>query len=259
RQLLSELYGQWVYHTIRAELKRARQLAVEMRDWSEIGGDIGARLVSRHACSYTSLHLGELKLALEDLEQGLALFDPADRRFYAEVLAYDPLVALLTQSAFCLCCLGRLDQAASRQDAALAEARRLSHPFSLAQALVFGWIEGWLVGSEPGSLLPCADELLTLTTEHGLGTYRAFGQRHRGWCLAALGQADEGITLLGSGLRGLHDSGFRDSTPLSLNLLAEACRTAGQLQTALEHIAEAQRVAEETNERLIQAETSRIR
>jgi tetratricopeptide (TPR) repeat protein len=225
-------------------MNRARQLAVEMRDWSETRGDVGARLLSRHAHGYTCMHLGEFAVALENMEQGLALFDPADRPFYAGVLAYDPLVAFLVQSANCLGFLGHLDRAVSRQDAALAEARRLSHPFTLALALNFHSGMGSVVGAEPGSLLPYADELLALTIEHGFGPYRAFGLIRRGWCLAALGQADEGITLLGTGMAGLHDSGFMDCTPLSLTYLADACRMAGKLQAALEHIAKAQRLAE---------------
>jgi hypothetical protein len=95
RELLFALLGQWSFHAIRADHKRARQLAGEMRDWSKIQGDVRARLLSCHAGGYTSIHLGEFAAARQNLEQGLALFDAADRHFYTDVLAYDPLVALL--------------------------------------------------------------------------------------------------------------------------------------------------------------------
>jgi predicted ATPase len=80
----------------------------------------------------------------------------------------------------------------------------------------------------------------------------------RGWCLAALGRADEGIPPLAAGLAGLHDLGFILWRPWALTLLGDACRMAGQWQTALEHLAEARRLAEQREERWFQAETLRL-
>src|SRR5215471_17253020 len=138
-------------------------------------------MLSHQASNFMCLQLGEFTLAFEDLAQGVSLFDPADRIFYAEVLAYDPLVALLAISAPSLASLGYLAQAVSRRDEALAEARRLSHPHTLAQALAFAWGTGWVIRSEPKSLLQYSDELLALSVEHGLGLYRTMALVHRGW------------------------------------------------------------------------------
>jgi predicted negative regulator of RcsB-dependent stress response len=79
---------------------------------------------------------------------------------------------------------------------------------------------------------------------------------YRGWCLAALGRADDGIALLGRGLAGLRDSGFMDVRLRALRHLADACRMAGQLQAALDHLAEARHAAEA--ERSAQAERLRL-
>src|SRR5262249_51317504 len=204
----------------KAELNRALEIAAEMRNWSEARGDVGGGLLSRYASGYTRTHLGEFTLAREDLEQGLVLFDPADRPFYAEVLAFDPLVGLLAFSTLSLSYLGYLEQAQSRAEAALTEARRLPHALNLAVALLFRWFTDWYDGREPGTLLQYADELLAVTTENRFGAYRAFALVLRGWPLAALGHADEGIALLRNGLAGLDDSGFMDSTPICITLLA---------------------------------------
>jgi tetratricopeptide (TPR) repeat protein len=195
---------------------------------------------------------------LEDLAEGLSLFDPADRPFYAEVLAYDPLAALLASSAPSLASVGYLDQAVLRRDAALAEARRLSHPHTLGIALAHAFVTGWHIRSEAKSLLRYADELLALSVEHGLGLYRTMVLVQRGWCLAALGQADEGIPLLTGGPAALHDSGFMLATPWVLTLLGDACQKAGQLRAALGHLAEAKRLAEETAVRRCLVETLRL-
>jgi predicted ATPase len=175
------------------------------------------------------------------------------------VLTYDPLVALLTISAPSLVCLGHLDQAGSRRDAALAEARRLSHPHTLALALAWASLTDWCAGSNPKSLLSCADELLALSAEHKFGYFRTAGLIHRGWCLAALGHADEGISLLGSSCTDHYERGIIAFRPAGLARLGDAYRMAGQPQAALEQLAEAHRLGEETQSRFAQAETLRLR
>jgi predicted ATPase len=106
--------------------------------------------------------------------------------------------------------------------------------------------------------LQYADELLALAIEHGLEHFRMMGLIERGWSLAGLGRADEGIPLLAAGLAGLRDHGFVVFRPWALTLLAEACRAAGQCQAALAHLTEARGLAEEREVRWFQAETLRL-
>jgi predicted ATPase len=167
-------------------------------------------------------------------------------------------VVLLDFSAMPLTCLGHLDQARSRVEAALAEARRLSQPHTLVDAL--GWVlsTGWCTGSEPASLLQHADEMLAVSVEHEFALYRAMGTLWRGWCLAALGDSGEGIPLLTAGIAGMHGAGWTVYTPFWLVVLADSCRIAGQWQAALGHLTEARRFAEETGDRLALAEALRL-
>jgi class 3 adenylate cyclase/predicted ATPase len=259
RSLLLALWGQWAYHVCRADLELARQLASEMRDLGEAGGDVPTRVLGCDASGFTCTDLGEFIPGRAYLAQSLALYDPAHRLFYTELLPNDALVQLQVYLSFLLVCVGDLDQAMFQRDAALQEARRLSHPHDLAIALAFAWITGRCVAWDPKSLCQCADELVLLSVEYELGFYRAVGLAMRGWCVAAQGQADEGIGLLTTGLAGMYKAGFMLYRPWFLTLLADACRMAGQLQTALDHLIEARRLAEETQERWAQTETFRLR
>ena len=204
-------------------------------------------------------HLGEFAEGRAYLEKGLALYDPAHRSSYAELLSYDALVLLRTVSSWLLACLGNIDQALFQREAALEEARRLSHPPTVAFALgAAGWVTGSFVRIEPRALLQYADELLELTNERGLGFDRMAALMWRGSSLAALGRADEGIPLLTAGVAGWHELGFMAWRPWLLALLADACRMAGRWQAALEHLAEARHLAEETEARFFLAETLRL-
>jgi predicted ATPase len=107
---------------------------------------------------------------------------------------------------------------------------------------------------EPASLLQYADEILALTTDHAFGLYRALALIWRGWSLAALGRADEGIPLIAAGFA----DGLKFNKPWHLALLGDACRMAGQWRAAFEHLAEARRLAE-AGEPWLQAETFRLR
>jgi tetratricopeptide (TPR) repeat protein len=259
RALLFALWGQWVYHAFRADLARARQLAAEIRNLGESGGDAATQVIGCHISGFISLEQGDFTAARPYLEAGLAQYDPGCRPFYTELLSYDQLAILLLHSSHLLLSLGDLDQALSRLEAALREARRLSHPHDLVIALAYASLIGWCVGAEPKSLLQYADELLALAAEHALGFYRAAGLMYRGWCLAALGHADEGIPLLTTGFAGVNDVGHRLRRPWLLITFADACRMAGQWPAALGHLAEAHRLAEETGNRCYQAETLRLR
>jgi hypothetical protein len=208
RALLFALYGQFTYHAFCGDLVRARQLAAEIRDLGESRSDAATQIIGFQLSGFIYLEQGDFTAARAYLEAGLAQFDPSYRGFYTELLPYDQLVMLLVQSSHLLVSLGDLDQASSRRDAALEEARRLSHPHSLAIALAYAWLIGRCVGADPKSLLQYADEILALAVEHKLGFYRAVGLMKRGWCLAALGHADEGIPLLTTGLAGIKGSGM---------------------------------------------------
>jgi class 3 adenylate cyclase/tetratricopeptide (TPR) repeat protein len=258
RALLSALLGQYTYHANAADFQQARQLAAEMEALGETSGDNATQVIACLSYAHTCHNFGEFTAARAYAERGLALYDPASRQFYAGLLPRDMLEGLLVRSALPLACLGHLDQARARADAALTEARRLSHPFTLADALAWNFWTGWCCRTDPKTLLQCADEMNALTVEHELTLYRFVSVFFRGWCLAALGHADDGIPLLNTGLADTLGTGFRAVTATHLTMLAEACRTAGQWQIALEHLSEAHRFAE-TGDRWAVAETLRLR
>jgi predicted ATPase len=259
RALLSALWGRWIYHWARADLKQGRRVAAELQELGHTAGDVPMQVIGCNADGWACLALGRFTAGRAYAEKGLALYDPAHRPSYAELLSLDALVILRTNLAWLLACLGHLDQALLQRDAALDEARRLSHPPTLAFALGAGAGEtGWFLRWEPGSLLHYADELLSLATEHGLGFDRMAALRQRGWCLTALGRVNEGIPLLTAGVAGWQELGFMVFRPLALAMLGDACRMAGQWQDALGHLAEARRLAEETAARWVEAETLRL-
>ena len=58
-----------------------------------------------------------------------------------------------------------------------------------------------------------AEELLALSTEHGLPVFLAWATALRGASLTALGQGQEGLSLITQGIAGLRASGAVSGTP----------------------------------------------
>ncbi len=256
RALLSILWSQLWDDWARADLQRARRLATETRELGEATGDVVAQVVGCYSDAWICFTFGEFAAGRAQEEKALALYDPAQRPSYAELMPFDLLVLIKMILAWLLASLGHLDQAVVQRDAALGEARRLSHPLTLVIALA---ATGLFCGHwGPGLQLQYADGLLALATEHCLEHFRMMALIERGWSVAGLGRADEGIPLLAAGLAGLRDHGFIVWRPWALNLLADACRMAGQWQSALQHLAEARGLAEEKEVRWFQAETFRL-
>jgi predicted ATPase len=256
RALLSALWSQLWDDWARADLHPARRLAMEIRELGDATGDTVVQVVAWLTDGWICFTFGEFGAGRAYLEKGLALYDPAQRPSHAEVVPYDVLVVMRMYLSWLLASLGHLDQALVERDAALGEARRLSHPLTRAIALaVLGLL---CVHWGPELQLQYADELLLLATEHGLEHFRLMALIERGWSLAGLGRADEGISLLAAGCAGLRDQGFMVFRSWALTLLADACRMAGQWPAALAHLAEARGLAEEREVQFFQAETLRL-
>ena len=68
---------------------------------------------------------------------------------------------------------------------------------------------------------------MTLSDERSFVMWRALGLAFRGWCLAALGQPDQGIPLMSAGLAEVRVSGTL-FVPHVLTLCADAYRMAGE-------------------------------
>jgi predicted ATPase len=256
-QLVSVLHGQWAHVLTAGDLALARSRAEElltlgMERNNPVWTVMGCR-VSGATCCWR----GEWVAARDYQERGLLLYDPAHHSRYAELTVDDPHVMLLTHLAWTLTSLGYLDQARSKREAALAEARRLSRAFTLAHALSRATQAEVIVVGPSGALLH-ADELVQLTERHSISTYSSEAMSWQGWCLTMLGQHEKGIAQLTRGL-----AAYRTQKPLhvpmGLTLLADAYRKVQQPQDGLKQLVEAIGVTDRTQGRYYEAEMHRVR
>jgi len=237
--------GQWVFHRNRGEYQLALALAEQVEKIGEARNDVTVQLMGRYASGFTRLYLGDFVAARALLERCHGLADPALRSREVEVqsLYADMLAAL----AWTLANLGYIDQARSRLNEAFSEARQLRNALTLAEVLGAACtVEG--IARSP-EMQRHAEELLALSTEHGLPFFLAWATVLRGLSLTALGQGQEGLSQITRGIAELRTTGAVGGMPGALMPLAWAYARLGQPVDGLNCLAEAAQIIETTGER----------
>ena len=199
---------------------------------------------------------GRFASSRSHLEEALALYDPISHRSLVHQAGIHPHVNSQAYLGIVLFCLGFPDQALAQSNAAIAEARRLAHPPSLAVSLAIGARLLSLVGDN-AALDERADQLVAVATEQGFPYWRAQGTIYRGWVKVKNGDVAEGISLLRSGSSAYRATGAEAWMPYHIALLARACEIAGQIEEAVTLLDDALQIVERTGERWLAAELNR--
>jgi predicted ATPase len=241
----------------RGDLDVAQRMNEDLLRLSRERND-SAGLVLGHLSSGRDLMLvGRFASSRSHLEDGLALYDPISHGCLGQQAGSgDPRVNLQAYSAIVLFCLGFPDQALARSSAAIADARRLAHPPSLALSLSLGTLPLSLVGDDV-ALDERADQLVAVATEQGFPVWRAMGTVHRGWVMVKNGDLTRGISLLRSGWAAYRATGTDMWTPYNTALLARACEFAGHIEKGLTLLNDALQIVEQTGQRWFAAELYR--
>jgi predicted ATPase len=134
--LFPVLSGLWRYANGRAQHQRAWELGEHLLAVAQQNGDSGLLLQAHHALWTTAYNTGALLTARRHTEQGLALYTTAQHHTQTEHYGgHDPRVCARTYAALSLWHLGYPEQAEQWNEAALALAQALGHPFTLGHTL----------------------------------------------------------------------------------------------------------------------------
>ncbi|MBI3330002.1 MAG: hypothetical protein HYZ81_25260 [Nitrospinae bacterium] len=246
------------YYLVRAEHQTAGELAEQLLSLARQQGDSALLLEAHRALGQSLCWRGQVAEAREHLEQAIALYDPQQHRAHAFRYGRDPGADCRAYAAWVLWWLGYPDQGQQRLQEVLPLAQALSHPFSLAMAMVESAI-AHLMRREADATQARAEAAIAISAEQGFPLWLAFGPVLRGWALAVQGQDEEGIEQLRQGLAAWRAIGNEFIRPWILAMLAEAYALSGQTEAGLAAVAEALATVEATGERFWEAELHRLR
>jgi class 3 adenylate cyclase/predicted ATPase len=249
-------YGQSLNHVFRGELDLAQRLDEDLLRLSRRRNDSSGLFLGHASFGRTLMFSGQFALSRSHFEAALAFSDPILRRSLARHAGPDPRVSAQAYLGIDLFCLGYPYQALVQSNAAIAEARRLAHPPSLAAGLAVGSLL-LLLSGDKAALDELADQLIAVATEQGFPRWYAQGTICRGWVKVMNGDVAEGTSLLRSGSRAYRATGSASWMPHYFALLATACEIAGQIEEALPLLDDALQIIERTGERLLAGELHR--
>jgi class 3 adenylate cyclase/predicted ATPase len=261
-ELFPALRGLWHCYIVRGQLPRAYDLAEQLVALAEEQGEPLRRALAARALGSTLFFFGRFNDAREQLDQGITFDEAAaamgDRRTHILLYADVPGVVCRLHLSCTRWQHGFPDRALPMVDAALALSQSLSHSPSVAFSLNFAAIiHCWR--REFDAARQQAEAAIAVARKYSFPQWLAMGTMCRGFALANLGQPQEGLMELHTGLAGWHGTGARLYDTMWLGFTAEAHTAAGQLDAAFTALDRATEIAATNAETFYQAELHRLR
>ena len=258
-QLPNILWGLWVFYLTGGPLDMAIRIAGQYQEIAETRQESALLLETCQLIGIPRFYMGEFAQARPHLERGVGLYDA--EQHHALIFEHggaDTGVAIMTHEALAVWALGMPDQARQKMNAAMACARTLAHPFTLAFALYYN---AWLhkLCGEDASVREATTSAIAICDEYGFPFWGLSGAALRGSTWKEHASADEGIAAMQSVLSTYAASGAELCRPALLCLLAAALSAIGQPEQGLRVLDEALAAMEKGQERWWQAEAQRLR
>ncbi|MBV8454711.1 MAG: hypothetical protein JOZ29_20935, partial [Deltaproteobacteria bacterium] len=251
------LYQLQVVYQVRADYRAARERAHQLVPLAQSRGDPTLLALAHYAVGATSLHTGELELAREHQQIAVSFYDQARDQHFVRT-GVDAKEGCLSYEAWTLWHLGYPDQALTTGNAAVAFARGLDHPNSLASAEFFLSIVSVLRRDQAAAEMG-AQRVIAFSTEHGVGAaWVHFALVHLGWALVERCKR-EGIERIQEGIAIAHAAGADIGRAYCLCLLAEADLKMDLVDDALNVITDALAAVHQQEERHYEPEIYRVK
>ena len=255
-EFLGVPFGQSTYHAIRGELDRALDLGEDLLRLSHLHNDSAGLLLGHLSSGRTLMFAGRFAPSQSNLEKALAVYDPIPHDALVQNLGFHAHIQANGYLGITVFCRGFPDQALVHTSTAIAEARRLAHPPSLAASLTLGAIV-LSFGGDDAILGDWAEQLLAVASEQGFPHLAEQGTIYHGGVLVKSGDVAEGLSLVRRGSEAFSATGARMLVPYHMALLAMASEIAGQIDEAMEALNDALQMVERTGERRLVAELCR--
>jgi class 3 adenylate cyclase/tetratricopeptide (TPR) repeat protein len=252
------LWGLYYYSMTSGRLLEAAVHTDELLRLAQRLGADDLILEGHHAKWGTSLWCGKLAAADEHCQEGISRYDGTRHHNLAFAFSgHDPGVCARSSRATSTLLLGFPSEAIKFGAEAVALARSLAHPYSLAVAMWHCAI-GFQLVRQRQSCRDIATELLELSQVHDFPMMRGGGIFLSGWATVDSGDPEQGIALMEQGLA-LFSAGRRLMRPYMLAILASAKADFGNPGEGLELLEDARASAEVSGELWYQAELYRLR
>jgi adenylate cyclase len=201
---------------------------------------------------------GKFLRTKEHLEQAVTAYNVQRHEVHTALYTQDPGAVCLIRLALALWHLGYPDQARQRCAEAIALARKLGHPFTLAYVLIFAaWLHNDLRDRAGTTMF--AHEAAVYSRKHELQYWLPMALVLQGYLLAGEGEIKQGIEQIRLGMSTYQAMQLDLYRPYSLAMLAQVHAQAGDIEQGLAALDEALATVDHHGDRFYEAELYRLR
>jgi predicted ATPase len=223
-------WADWMFHAVGGRAADRADILVAMAN--RIGAD-DLRLQAHHARWTTAFSRGQVTIARDDIEHGLALYDLGRHREHWSMYgAHDPGVCACATGACTLWQAGLDKRAGDLAKQGIRLGNQLGHPFSLAAAHFVGGFFAMMVG-DVATADTNAQATIAVATEANMAWPAGVGHFMAGWVIARQGQLGRGADQMEAGFRKLQEMKQRIFLTFLGTLLANAKLEMGRTEDAL--------------------------
>jgi class 3 adenylate cyclase/tRNA A-37 threonylcarbamoyl transferase component Bud32/tetratricopeptide (TPR) repeat protein len=215
------------FHFIRAELDAGQRVLDELQREDRISSDPRFRVWVHFAQGSILSHVGKPADALQHFELALSYCEDDHHPWFSALFGVSIGVMARLQAGRTLWLLGRPDSALQQVSEALAQARKLAHPPTIAYALFFTSLVHHF-RCEPRQTLELSDEAVSYAGEHGIQQVAAWAASLSGWARADMGDLEQGIATMRRALERQGTIHVALLRPKFSALLGQALMTAGR-------------------------------
>jgi len=258
QHLFTVLRGLWGFYATSGQLQKAHIMGKELVLTAKNLQDSVLLVPAYRSLGVALLYLGKFGPARVNLEKGIALSNPQQHQSLIFRFGHDPAAICRGFAGLALWFLGYPEQAVNISNEALALARKVSHPFTLAYTL-FLTIHLHHCICNVQTTQEMSELMINVSSSKGLEFWTSQGLCYHGWCLVKQGQFDQGIGQMQEGLKGFPAFGQLTFLPHYLAMLADGYRHTGKAEAGLAAIHEALSVIKKTEEHMHEAEIFRLK
>ncbi len=258
-ELFPALWGLWLFYWGRGPLGVAHDLAQNLLTLAGSRGEDGPLLQAHHAAWATAFSRGDLHEACFHASEGIRLYD---RHRHASNAAnygnHDAGVCARLFLARASALQGRTEDAIRASDEAVALARTLEHPFSLALAHVFAAAVAQAC-RQTDRVRTHAEAAGAIARDQDFRLLLAWSAAFEGWAAAVAGNHEEGIGLIVDAIAEARAAGSDQFLPHLAGLAADAYLMDGNTADGLKSVDDGLGIGARTGERFWTPELLRLR
>jgi predicted ATPase len=254
----SVLYGLWVARYLGGEPVAALKQGKEFLSLAQSQGQSGLLLVGYRLVGSALVFTGNYPAALSHLDRAVELYQPQEHQELAFRFGADIGITAQCVRAWALWHCGYPEQARQALDEGIRDGRQTVHRHTLAYALIYKGLTAtsarWIAETEEA-----ANELVSLTREHGFALFLGYGLVLQGAALTLRGQGEAAVKSIHEAVKVIQTTGVRRSEPMVLGYLAEVLALTGAIPEALRTLAAAFAAAEASGTHWADADLHRLR